>query len=369
VTGTYTSLPRGNANRSDVQISSSFRAVFEHWRDLAARPATDEQLAKIWPPWNALPPDMMPELKLRILKLDESSRYELDPERLAALQNLRRQFPNLPLDRNEFNQALNQVQRWASLSRFFQTTVTLHEALVTRQWAFAEADADASGRIAIYRAVQEIDLTHPGLFKSTSPKLADIAYLDSRYIAYSNARAEALAALADILYKVPGMRTGKRLPLDEVALGVPNPPDDVPRHLYIARLDALGICTRERLEAFLRDELPKFSPEKKRQFDNMRLRPHYGKEPYAALLVWLLENRPIFEHKQFAWQWGDIQSAAAEKGINCPSTSLKQWACLNRLRLRVKRGPTTVDDSRIVRSKPLLSPAPVFGDVLKSATA
>ena len=63
---------------------SSLRAFAEHWRELAARPATDEQLAKIWPPWNALPPDMIPELKLRILTLDESSRYERDPERLAA---------------------------------------------------------------------------------------------------------------------------------------------------------------------------------------------------------------------------------------------------------------------------------------------
>ena len=161
---------------------------------------------------------MIPELKQRIVTFDESNqyerdperfaafqklrcqfpcKYERDPERLAALQKLRLQFPYLPLDTHVFNQALIQVYRWSSLSRFFQTTVALHKPLVTRQWAFAEADADASGRIAIYRAVQEIDLTHPGLSKSTNPKLADIAYLDSRYTAYSKARAEALAALAD----------------------------------------------------------------------------------------------------------------------------------------------------------------------------
>jgi hypothetical protein len=312
---------------------------------------------------------MIPESKLRILKLEESSKHERDPERLAAFQNLRSQFPYLPLDKHEFNQALNQVQRWSSLSRFFQTTIDLHKPLVTRQWAFAEADADASGRIAIFRAVQEIEMTHPGLLKSANPKLADISYLDSRYGAYSKARGEALAALADILYKVPGMRTGKRLPFDEVALGVPNPPDDVPRYLYIARLDALGVCSSTRLTEFMREDFPKLDRGKRQKFHRMSLKPHYGKEPYAALRVWLLENRPIFEHEQFAWQWGDIQSAAVEKGINCPCTSLKQWACLNRLRLRVKRGPATVDDSRIVRSKPLLSPAPVFGNVLKYASA
>ena len=51
---------------------SDVRAIFQHWEDLAARPATDGQLAKIWPPWNALPPDMIPEVKRRILTLDES---------------------------------------------------------------------------------------------------------------------------------------------------------------------------------------------------------------------------------------------------------------------------------------------------------
>jgi hypothetical protein len=191
---------------------SSVRVALEHWRDLAARPPTDEQLAKIWPPWNALPPDMIPELKLRILTLDESSKYERDPERLAAFQNLRRQFPYLPLDKPEFNQALNQVQRWSSLSRFFQTTVALHKALVTRQWAFAEADADASGRIAIFRAVQEIEMTHPGLLKSTSPKLADISYLDSRYAAYLTTWSE----------------TGVELKRLATALGAVSPILDVP---------------------------------------------------------------------------------------------------------------------------------------------
>ncbi len=312
---------------------------------------------------------MVHEEKRKILSLDKRSKYDQNPVWLASLRKLRRRFAYLPLDGHKFNQALIQVQRWSSLAQFFQTTMALHKGLVTRQWAFAEADADASGRIAIFRAVREIELTHPGLLKSMSPKLADIAYFDSRYAAYSKTRADALAALAKILYKVPGMLTGKRLPFDEVALGVPNPPNDVPRHLYIARLDALGICSQERLKEFLREELPKFSREKRQQFYRMSLKPRYGKEPYAALRVWLMDNRPIFEHEQFAWQWGDIQSVAAEKGIDCPRPSIKQWASSNRLGLRVKRGTATVDDARIARSRPLLSPAPVFGDVLKSASA
>lgn len=310
---------------------------------------------------------MIPELKRRILTLDERNEYERDPEWLAAFHELRCRFACLPLDPHEFNQALNEAERWSKLALFYQTTLAHHIDLVTRQWSFADADAHAAGRIAIFRAVREIEMTHPGLIKSTSPKLADITYLDSRYTAYSKARQEALAALADILYKVPGVRTGKHLPPDEVALGVPHPPDDVPRYLYIARLNALGVCSLARLAEFMREDYPKLDRSQRQQFHRMKRKPRFGKEPYVALRVWLLDNRPIFEHEQFAWQWCDIHPVADEKGIKCPSTSLKQWAYLNRLRLRVRRGPATVDNVRIVRSKPLLSPAPVFGHVLKSA--
>jgi hypothetical protein len=59
VTATQTISVLENADSSDAQLMSSVRAIFQHWKDLDARPPTDEQLAKIWPPWNALPPDMM----------------------------------------------------------------------------------------------------------------------------------------------------------------------------------------------------------------------------------------------------------------------------------------------------------------------
>lgn len=344
-------------------------AVLQGWERLAAEPATDAQLAQIWPAWNALPADMIPEVKRKILTFDETSEYDCDSEWLAPFQKLRQRFGDLPFRRPEFTQALNQAIRWSSLMQYLQSTRKLHQKLITRQWAFAEADSQAAARIAIFRAAKELEITHPGLLKAKRPKLADISCLDSRYSAYSQARDEALKAISDLLYKVPGMRTRHSLPLDEVALGMPNPPDDVPRYLFIARLDALGLCSHKRLNGFLQDELPKLTREKRQKFYSMSLKPRYGKEPYATLRIWLLENRPIFEHPQFAWQWGDIEAAAAEKGINCPHTSLKQWASRNRLRLRVKRGPTTLNASRITLSKVLLSPAPVFGDILKSPLA
>jgi hypothetical protein len=235
-----------------------------------------------------------------------------------------------------------------------------------RQWAFAEADGHATARVAMFRAAKEIELTNAGFLQIASPKLEQIRYLDNRFRAYIAAREQALGALETILYKVPGIRTGQPVPHQMRAVGVPHPPDDVPHYLYIARLDALSICSPERFAKFIQEDFLKLDRSQRQQFYETSLKPRFGKEPYAALRVWLLENRPVFEHEQFTWQWADIQRAAGDKGIDCPPTNLKQWASRNKLGLSLKRGPATVDDSRIVLSKPLISPAPVFGDILNA---
>src|SRR5262245_44139420 len=131
--------------------------MLQEWIDQANRPATDEQLVRIWPPWNELPAEMLPEEKRRILTLDEPDDLARNSRRLQEFQDLRRKFAYLPLTTHEYNQALRAAIRWSSLLRFHDTTVRLHKDLVTRQWAFAEADSQASGRIAIFRAAKELE--------------------------------------------------------------------------------------------------------------------------------------------------------------------------------------------------------------------
>jgi hypothetical protein len=357
---------RETATKRADGLDASVMAVFKSVEELVAKPATDAQLARIWPPWNALPDEMRLEEKCNVLTREDFKGARPQPGRSELLKGLRKRFDYLPLDKREYHQALNAACCWARLKFFLKTTVELHKDLVSRQWAFAEADNQASGRVAIFRAAKELNLLQPGFLECPSPTLADIALFDNRYTAYSNAREQALAALSEIVFKVPGIRTGKELPWHEQALGVPHPPNDVPRHLFLARLDALGICSNERLAEFMRAELPKLSRAKRQEFYAMSLKSHHGKEPYAALRVWLLENRPIFEHDRLGWQWTEIQTAAKDIGIDCPSTSLKQWAFRNRIGLRLKRGPATVEGVEIALSAALLTPAPVFGDVLKS---
>lgn len=173
----------------------SAMALIQRRIDLAKQPATDEQLAQIWPPWNSLPADLLPEEKRWILTFDEDTKRHPRPERQAHLEALRPRFPCLPFDRDEYHQALNQAHTWATLLGLLQTTRTHHQALILKQWAFAEADSQASGRIAIYRAAEELKLTHAGLLDSRAPKLSDIQTLQSRYDAYKAARKQSLDAL------------------------------------------------------------------------------------------------------------------------------------------------------------------------------
>jgi len=65
--------------------------LMKHQIEASNRSATDEQLARIWPPWNALPPDMLPEEKRYILTAsfydrDQSARENERREHLARLQ-------------------------------------------------------------------------------------------------------------------------------------------------------------------------------------------------------------------------------------------------------------------------------------------
>ena len=81
----------------------------------------------------------------------------------------------------------------------------------------------------------------------------------------------------------------------------------MPRHLYIARLDALGICSSARFDKFMAEDFLKLGREERQAFYAMSLKRRHGKEPYAAFLVWVIDNRPVFEHREFPWHWADGQ--------------------------------------------------------------
>lgn len=349
---------------------------------MASQAASEAQLARLWPLWNALPPELLPEDKFHILN---GGLTEKDWTQLKALRHKfpRSEFPlsaetdatpQDELTRATHRRALKTAVNWTTLLKFYESTRQQHHDLVSRQWAYRDADYHASGRIAIWRTFRELEVTHPRL-DITRPALADIAYVQARYAAYAAALNRALAAVHRLLYKIPEIQNlpPKPLPPDERAFGLPNPPANLPAFLYVARLKALGICSPERFTSFMRDDFPKLDRARRQQFRRVASQPRHGKDPFAALLVWYLDNAPIFE--KFGWQGKDVLNAAGEKGIRCPSircpssnvearNSFKQWASRHRLGVLLKRGPTAYSNFDIRRSTPLLSPPPIFGDVL-----
>jgi len=132
--------------------------------------------------------------------------------------------------------------------------------LMEKQWAFDLADSQAYGRLAIFRTAKEIKVTQPGLLEKSDPTVADIHYLLDRYHAYAEARQNAFKQLDSLLWqKLPGMRKGEVVEKLKRALGTPQPPDDLPYHIYIARLDALNICSESRLLELDQKRLPALS--------------------------------------------------------------------------------------------------------------
>lgn len=96
----------------------------------------------------------------------------------------------------------------------------------------------------------------------------------------------------------------------------------------------------------------------------MALKAQHGNEPYVALLVRAFDNQPIF--KWFNWGWKEIRQEATERGIDGPHSPqvLKQWASKHGLAGKLKSG-SPGSSSRVPESTPLLSPAPVFGHILR----
>lgn len=348
------------------EVSSRVGAIFARGQKLRQQPATDHQLKTLWPAWNACTPALLgngdskkqrrqPQEIIHILTYDGSRwfrRYE------GAFQTLRRRFQYLPLNADEYHSALEKATLWTNLVAFARITKEKFEDLVTRQWAFEDADAQAYGRIAIWRVERELEITSPGHFRKTSPTLADINLLAERYEAYKCAHQCAVRQLLELLWMMPGRLIGKyrSKPLDSSkrARGVRT----LPHHLFIARLEALDTCSEETFRDFCASDLPALTREKRQEFYDVARSPNFSKaDLYALLRIWLAYNQPVFE--RFDWQGKDIKNAAEENGMKAPANLAKkasEWG----LKLKLHRGNRVASDRLMKRSSALLSPAPNF---------
>jgi hypothetical protein len=332
---------------------------------------TNAQLARIWPPWNALPAELSPEDKCKILIYKGEREAYPDPRRVAQIKDLQRTFPFLPFG-PEYTQALRMAVLWQARTAFAHRTLKHSETTAREHGAFAHADFHASEDVAIFRAAKEIEMTESdGFLDDHSPSLEKIELIEKRYQAYLQSHKRAFDELTKRIYgpiyKFPGVVRYEWLPVDKVALGWPNSPDVVPRHLFIARLDALYICGPERFANFIRADFPRLTRHERQEFYKMSLTARVGKDANAALAVWLLDNRPIFENQTYRWQWGEIRDAALALQIPCPE-NIKQFNYDQKLGIKIARGTGSILNLELFEmSKKLLSPKPVFADRLQAA--
>jgi hypothetical protein len=270
----------------------AFRAERHKLRE---QPARQEQLDLIWPAWNALPSDLLGESRMSILTggiTDEQRRH---------LDELRPKFTYLPLDKDEYYQALEEASAWTGLIRYVQSTFQLHKPLVESQLDYSTFDDVLTGRVAIYRTVKELEITHPGLLERTVPSLADIRHLRQRYGDYLRARRDAIALLSPLVF-LPRLQTKDKLALDAQAVGLPHPPEKFPRHIYIARLAAFGKCSPERLAEFFAERFLNLSRHEMDEFCDEFHRPKEGRQgQYVFLAVWLADNAPLFNAFKQTW--------------------------------------------------------------------
>ena len=288
-----------------VKVLRKAAAVFAREESLAAQPASDEQLVRIWPPWNCLPADMLPEARHWILTGELVDRM---PTGRETFNRLRGQFPFLPLNQHEFKQSLARAVKWSSLVNASRTTFQLHLEFVKEQLSFPNFDDVNTGRVAIYRVTNELDITHPGLLQNKAPTLADIELLQQRYDDYFRARTDATRLLMPLVFS-HSLDAESELPFREHAVGLPQPPDNFPQHLHIARLAAFGKCSERRLADFFHDSFLKLSRQQMNEFcDEFHNPTPWRRGKYVLLGVWLADNAPVF--RAFKTKWKEILEAA-----------------------------------------------------------
>lgn len=301
--------PRKAKKRFLKPLLAEGAKVLARQDELQKKPATDEQLARIWLAWNALPIDMLSERRRWILTDFNPNN---NPTLRHRLEELRQRFPDLglPFDAKAYNEALNMAENWVALIQYHRKTIKRHQAAVEAQLGYSTFDNVLTGRVAIYRAVRELDIMRPNFLHQTAPSLADIAHLCQRYSAYLRAREDAIALLHPLVF-LAGLRASHALPLEERAIGVPHPPERFPGHIYIARLAGWGKCGPARLAEFFAERFLKLSLAEQIAFCEEYHRPTKGRQGmYVFLAVWMADNAPLF--KAFKMTWRDILAAARQ---------------------------------------------------------
>ena len=319
----------------------------------ANEPASDKQLAAIWPLWNALPATLSADERRSVLTGAEQYQGEL--------KALRKQFPKagLPLDESTFNKSLEAAHYWHTFQESKDTTSRPEIRLQVEAALHHDYFRPGSeGRVAAYRTVRELEYRHPKLLNADAPTLAEIQLLKKRHDAYllaqrdfsrvllllfspqgaedtepsaaprsrahRYARATRRGTLSPELWKQFWSKVFFALNPDEQRAFVTeyHKPAGVPgfhEHLSVARLLHFRKCPDELRERYMTTLFPKLAEREMKAFLSELHRPSPCRAPrvHLQLWAWLLENAPVFS--AFETPWREIYKRAQRAGLKPPT--------------------------------------------------
>lgn len=325
-------------------------------RDRQAReiPANDETIQVIWTAWKILPESLSADERRDLLAGISGAQVEF-PDEYRKL----RSHPGFPFGGSSA-QSLHAVWTWARAVEEIRNAWEDRERLVDAFWGFGQADNISTGRLALWRAAEELKWSDSGFDPESRPTLIQIQNLLSRRDRYEWARGEAQRRL------FAGLLGSHR---DKAPFGNPpggsfgwaagiSPGQELD---LLARLEALQICFERRLRKFFSERLPALSPEERQRFYQLATRPRIGKDRLLPFQVWLADNIPVIE--AFHLRPQDLLDAARDRGIPCCATASQLTKLRSDWNLPFRFGqgiPPRELSEMWTMAVDLLSPKPVF---------
>jgi hypothetical protein len=284
-----------------------------------------------------------------------SSSEDIDSATLArALMTGKQRCTGVTVEPRDWR-LIEAARWWTEMKATIRSTCELHLNLVRANLRFASYDSHATARVVAYRLAEELKVTRPKVLDSQQPEYTDIEHAKARFGDYQNARELALGLIESLVY-VQGLRSKTPVSRTDRAPG-PRPPPDIPKHVYIARLAKLGMCSERRLKAFMAEEFLRLPYRKQAEFLEAYHLPLKGRSRYGTLPVWLSDNTPVFI--EFNWRWRDVFDAICNQLPKHPADSeaLRKYASKHNIAPRFE--PTSDALAQVSKSSPLLSPAPI----------
>jgi hypothetical protein len=335
------------------------------------QPPTEAALEEVWRRWHVLSKGLTNDERVTVLL---TTNVHLSPRPIVAAYKLLHRRFGPRLDEKQYATSVDTAHWWSEFRQYLKDTLALGEDFLRANLAFEKVDDQAPGRIAAYRTRNELLQSKPTILEQNCPSLADVEFVRSTHDSYLQARQHAQVLLNQILYPRAIRRGSQRLDASVQRTGpcnlmddqarhdapilMPRPPENLPRHLQIAQLAALGKAKRI-VEDFMKDRFLKLPKAKRDEFLRVLDNPPSLATRCGSVAPWLADNAPLL--RRLRMQWNDVQAIAESVfPVEELPASLRNFSDAHGIKLNFKRGANFINQEGLTREcvMPLLSPPP-----------